>query len=171
MDLLHPITALPLRAVQPASASERGPRAVQATGQGFAGTFAGERQAEDAAPHGDPAKPMFFSLLSEGTLGVLRQMVFRGLSYRIDDSGTGPGGAVGGKAAKDAPSGAPGGSPQAATVTEGFSFNFNFTVDGAATGSAFQGMMRRATAAYTQAFAASPAFPFARPAETLNMVA
>lgn len=169
MDLLHPITALPLRAVQPASASERGPRAVQATGQGFAGTFTGERQAEDAAPHGDPAKPMFFSLLSEGTLGVLRQMVFRGLSYRIDDSGTGPGGAVGGNAGEGAPSGSSGGSPRAQTVTE--SFSFNFTVDGAATGSAFEGMMRRATAAYAQAFAASPAFPFARPAEALNMVA
>lgn len=170
MDLLHPITAVPLRAVQPTPAAERGPRAVQASGQGFAGQFAGERKAEDVPPHGTPAKPMFFSLLSESTLGVLRQMVFRGLSYRIDDSGAGQGT---GAARRATGPGEDAGVSQAAGrgETTNETFSFSFTLDGAAAGSAFQGLMRRATAAYAQAFAASPAFPFARPAETLNMVA
>lgn len=169
MDLLHPITTLPLRAVQPLPAAERGPRAVQASGQGFAGQFSGDRQAEDTGPHGTPSKPMFFSLLSDSTLSVVRQMVFRGMSYRIEDSGAGQGAATGRKA------GAREGEASADTRSRGEttneSFSFSFTLDGLSGGSALQGMMRRATAAYAQAFAASPAFPFARPAETLNLVA
>ncbi|MGC2854217.1 hypothetical protein ACM64Y_01990 [Novispirillum sp. DQ9] len=168
MDLLHPITALPLRSVQPTQAGDRGPRAVTASGQGFGAAMTGDRQADEPAPHGAPSRPMFFSLLSDSTLGVLRQMVFRGLSYRIDGSGAGQGAATGRKSGAD-DTAAQAKAPGAATTTE--SFSFSFTLEGQTAGAALQGMMRRATAAYAQAFAASPAFPFARPAETLNMVA
>lgn len=173
MDLLQPILAA-VRPVPPGLTPIRGPRAVTPAGEGFGSRLAEDRTPDEATPHGTPsalappARPMFFSLLSDGTQDMLRQMFVRGLSYRIDD--TGPNRSNDALAAGPTTDGETRNTPSGPARRAEFGV---FTMGGGteAPDGSLAGLLRRATFAYAQGLSASPAFPFARPAETLNMVA
>lgn len=174
MDLLQPYLAAAIRPAHPIQGSDRAPRAVTPAGESFGSRLAEDRKPEDATPHGPPAtlappaRPMFFSLLSDGTQTMLRQMFTRGLSYRIDDAAPSRNDAaptVANEAANEA------GDPSVGQRRGSTVDSFTIRNDGQILDGSFASLLRRATFAYAQGLSASPGFPFARPAETMNMVA
>ncbi len=174
MDLLQQNAVASIRPAPFGQAAVRAPRAVTPAGESFGSRLAEDRTPDDATPHGPPsslappARSMYFSLLSDGTQDMLRQMFIRGMSYRIEDTAPFRSDAA---PAPDAEAGAGAGSAPGGRAR---SFTFgSFAVgnDDQARDGSYPGLLRRATFAYTQGLSASPAFPFARPAETLNLVA
>ncbi|MFA7430013.1 MAG: hypothetical protein WCZ23_07640 [Rhodospirillaceae bacterium] len=165
MDILQPIVVAAVRPVNPAPQSDRSPRAIAPAGEGFSARLTQDRQAEEAAPHGTPTRPMYFSLLSAGMQDSLRQLFLRGLSYRLDDSAT-----FRQSKAKEQ-DGLSRTSQDAAQEQSFTSYSFSVVTGDSAPDGTFRSLLRRATFAYAQGLSASPSFSFARRAEVMNLVA